>query len=704
MFKNMKISLKILLVILIMSLGSLIVVFSASYYFMNSMVNEFQQTNITLGINSSEVIKDSLMSQTEYYLLQLTQKQAHTANNELHEVNRVVTEASRYTQSLFETQDNFIGHDMPHPDETVMGVASSKYFLAKGVEATPEVMKEVYTLSYCEYMFAPTLKENPILDNIYIGTVSGISYRYSRSNLFNPDYDPRKRDWYKEAMCHPDQLVWLPTYLDTYGNVCITAAMTYRDAGGNIAGVVASDVSLTSIIDDVMNLRIGETGSTLILDSDLNFIAHPDMDKEDFNTDISSHFAGNDFIKALFSSDNSIVQTEYEGNDCYVAFSRMAEAGWIFCASIETDEVKAPAYEAKAQNDILAEASQKNLQNRIFNILGLFMVFFSIIGIVVVMTSFAVSGTITKPIQRLAAGVMKIGKGEFNEKITVESGDEVGQLAERFNTMQDDLKNYMQHIKEVTAEKERIGTELSVATRIQAHMLPSVFPPYPDRPEIDVYACMHPAKEVGGDFYDFFFADETHFAMVIADVSGKGVPAALFMVITKTLIKDHVQQMKDKTLSEVLTEVNNQLCENNEEEMFATCWIGILDITTGKGVASNAGHEHPVIRRAGGEFELVIYNHTMALAAFPGVKFREHEFEMHPGDTLFVYTDGVPEATNSEDQLYGTDRMLEALNKNKDLPLNEVLINLKADVDTFVGEAKQFDDLTMLIMKYNGAD
>ncbi|HCA21021.1 MAG TPA: hypothetical protein DEO87_01435, partial [Lachnospiraceae bacterium] len=543
MFRNMKISLKILLVILIMSLGSLIVVFSASYYFMNSMVDEFQQTNITLGINSSEVTKASLMSQTEYYLLQLIQKQANNANNELHEVNRAVTEASKYTQHLFETQGNLIGHDMPRPDETEMGVASSKYFLAKGVEATPEVMQEVYTLSYCEYMFAPTLEQNPILDNIYIGTVSGISYRYSRSNAFNPDYDPRQRDWYKAAISHPDQLVWLPTYTDSYGNVCITAAMTYRNADGHVAGVVASDVLLTSIINEVMNMKIGETGSTLILDSDLNFIAHPSMNNPFFNSDLRGHFSGTDFIKSIHSSDSSIMQTVYEGKDSYVAFSKMAETGWIFCATIETGEVTAPALEAKAQNDILTETSQRNMQDQIFNILRLFMIFFSIMGITVVMTSFAVTGTITRPIQRLASSVLKIGKGEFNEKIPVESGDEVGQLADRFNTMQDDLKNYMQNIKKVTAEKERIGTELSVATNIQAHMLPTVFPPYPDRPEIDIYASMNPAKEVGGDFYDFFFADETHFAMVIADVSGKGVPAALFMVITKTLIKDHVQQM-----------------------------------------------------------------------------------------------------------------------------------------------------------------
>ncbi len=702
MFKNMKISIKILLVILIMALGSLIVVFSASYYFMNSMVNEFQQTNITLGLNSSEITKNSLMVLTEDYLTKLIQEQAQTANNSLHEVNKIVVESANYTHSLYENHSNFIGKDMPRPDETEAGVACSKYFLAKGVRASDEVMDEVNILSNCEYMFAPLLEHNRILDNIYIGTTSGISYRYSRANLFNPDYDPRERGWYKAALTAPDTLVWLPTYKDSYGNTCITAAMSYRNAEGDTVGVVASDVLLTSIINEVMNLKIGETGTCFILDSDLNFIAHPDMGKEDFNTDISSHFSNNVFIRSIRSSNDGIIETKYDGKDCYIAYSRMKETGWTFCASIETSEVTAPAVQAKTESDLLTDESQKGMQDKIFSILRLFMIYFAIIGIIVVMISFAVSGTITRPIQRLADNVNKIGKGDFKQKILVTSKDEVGQLAERFNNMQNDLKNYMENIKTVTAEKERISTELSVATQIQADMLPRVFPPFPERREFDINASMNPAKEVGGDFYDFFFADENHFAMVIADVSGKGVPAALFMVIAKTLIKDHIQGMNGSSLVDILTAVNDQLCEGNDAEMFVTVWIGIVDVSTGKGIATNAGHEHPVLCRAGSQFELVKYRHTVALGTMPGVRFQQHEFEMHPGDTLFVYTDGVPEATNKNNELYGTDRMLDTLNTDPTAPTDVLLKNIKSNVDEFVGEAPQFDDLTMLAMRYNG--
>lgn len=256
--------------------------------------------------------------------------------------------------------------------------------------------------------------------------------------------------------------------------------------------------------------------------------------------------------------------------------------------------------------------------------------------------------------------------------------------------------------KRLAEEKARIGAELSVATQIQADMLPRIFPAFPERKEFDLYATMTPAKEVGGDFYDFFLVDDDHLALVMADVSGKGVPAALFMVIAKTLIKNRAQMGGGP--ANILMDVNDQLCEGNEAELFVTVWLGILEISTGKGMAANAGHEHPVIRRLGGEWELVKYRHSPAVATMEGIRFREHEFELHPGDSLFVYTDGVPEATDGADTLFGTGRMLSALNRKADAAPDELLKNVKEDIDAFVGEAQQFDDITMLSFTFFGAD
>lgn len=279
---------------------------------------------------------------------------------------------------------------------------------------------------------------------------------------------------------------------------------------------------------------------------------------------------------------------------------------------------------------------------------------------------------------------------------------EIGILARSIRKMETDINEYIDNLTKVTAEKERIGAELNVATQIQADMLPRIFPAFPGRNEFTLYASMDPAKEVGGDFYDYFLIDDDHIALVMADVSGKGVPAALFMVIAKTLIKNRAQT--GGSPAEILSYANEQLCEGNEAELFVTVWLAIIQISTGKGIAANAGHEHPVIKRAGGDFELQIYRHSPAVATIEGIRFKEHEFEIYPGDLLYVYTDGVPEATNAHDELYGTDRMLEVLNKNKDAEPKTILEAVRADIEKFVGDAPQFDDITMLAFNFLGSD
>lgn len=287
-------------------------------------------------------------------------------------------------------------------------------------------------------------------------------------------------------------------------------------------------------------------------------------------------------------------------------------------------------------------------------------------------------------------------------QLNIHTGDEIEELSESIKTMEMEINDYIDHLTEVTAEKERMGAELNIATQIQASMLPCIFPAFPDRNEFDIYASMDPAKEVGGDFYDFFLIDEDHIALVMADVSGKGVPAALFMVIAKTLLKNTAQS--GISPKEVLSQVNTQLCENNEAEMFVTVWLGVMQISTGHMVCANAGHEYPAIRRVGGQYELLHDKHGFVLAGMEGSRYREYEITLEKGDSLFVYTDGVPEATNAENELFGTDRMLEALNQNPDAASEEVIREVQKAMEVFVKQAPQFDDITMLSMIYKGKE
>lgn len=296
---------------------------------------------------------------------------------------------------------------------------------------------------------------------------------------------------------------------------------------------------------------------------------------------------------------------------------------------------------------------------------------------------------------------------EYFASLELRTGDELEELADTMAEMEREIGIYEEDLTRITAEKERMGVELSVASKIQQDMLPQTFPPYPDRKEFEVYASMDPAKEVGGDFYDIFLIDPDHLALVMADVSGKGIPAALFMVISKTLIQNRA--MMGGTPSEILADVNLSLCSNKESSMFVTVWLGIVTLSTGEVAEANAGHENPLLLRRGmegknGSYEQLKQPHDFVLGGLKKSKYREDSFRLQPGDQLFIYTDGVPEATNGEGKRFGMERVKESLNRLREEAPEALLKGIRRDVDDFVGDAEQFDDLTMMSFVYRGEE
>ena len=290
-----------------------------------------------------------------------------------------------------------------------------------------------------------------------------------------------------------------------------------------------------------------------------------------------------------------------------------------------------------------------------------------------------------------------------DEKLSsvIKNRDEIGQLARAIDQMEEQIQSYVEKITSITAEEEKMRTELSLAARIQLEALPGTFPAFPDRNEFDIYASMKPAKDVGGDFYDFFLVDDDHLCLVIADVSGKGIPAALFMMVSRTILANIA--MMGMSPKEVLEKANEAICANNKEEMFVTVWLGILEISTGKVTAANAGHEYPVLKKPDQDFEILIDKHGFVLGGMEEVKYREYEFDMEPGSKLFLYTDGLPEATDNEQNMFGVELMMDALNESRNLSTKEILDHMEGRVDGFVGSAPQFDDLTMLCIEYFGS-
>lgn len=284
----------------------------------------------------------------------------------------------------------------------------------------------------------------------------------------------------------------------------------------------------------------------------------------------------------------------------------------------------------------------------------------------------------------------------------IDTGDEIENLYFTLSDMEKDLNTYEEDLTKAIQEQQRIGTELDLAKRIQEDMLPTIFPPFPERKDFDVYASMIPAKEVGGDFYDYFLIDDDHLCIIMADVSGKGVPAALFMMASKILLKTTAMAIPEP--GKILARVNNQICNNNSLEMFVTAWLGILELSTGKLTAANAGHEYPIIRQHGGRYELYRDKHGFVIGGMEGMEYKEYEIWLKPGSEVFLYTDGVTEATSEKNEQFGTKRLLESLNGGLAPELKGVLERVNDAVDVFVGDAPQFDDITMLCLYYAGAD
>lgn len=336
------------------------------------------------------------------------------------------------------------------------------------------------------------------------------------------------------------------------------------------------------------------------------------------------------------------------------------------------------------EEDVFRYRDAQAYENALANILLFTAVFFLVF--------FIVKQIVVDKIDDVNDSLTKITKGDLDEVVNVRSSTEFNSLSDDINEMVTALKGY------IVAAEQRIAQELEFASSIQVSALPRNFK-FPSRYEFEIFALMNAAKEVGGDFYDFFFINESEFVLVIADVSGKGIPAALFMMRSKTAIRSFAENSSSPT--EILNKVNSTLCDGNDTDMFVTVWIGIIDLKNGEMRCANAGHEFPAIYRNGGKYESFEDEHSMPLAVMESVKAKEYKITLKPGDRIFVYTDGVPEAINTNNEQYGVDRLIDVLNENKSDSFDELLPKVRQDVADFANGEAQFDDITMVGFVFN---
>ena len=389
---------------------------------------------------------------------------------------------------------------------------------------------------------------------------------------------------------------------------------------------------------------------------------------------IGSRIKGEDLEKAKENADQHVYRTKIQ----------TADGVAVLCSSRSIGE-DALLMVMEPLDYVYANRNGEIYENTLSDLL--------LFAVLYVLVAMLLDKLVIRSLQRVNVSLDRITDGHLDEKVWVRNSSEFSELSDDINQMVTALRGYIDQ-----AEK-RIQDELKLAKSIQDAALPKNFAMPGEN--IDLYALMTPAKQVGGDFYDFFYCDRDKLCLVIADVSGKGVPAALFMMRAKTAIKNYARH--GNSAAKVLEHVNHTLCEGNDAEMFVTVWLGILDLNTGKIQCANAGHEYPVLMRAGGDYELLMDKHGLALAAMDGVPMKEYEIDLDPGDRLFVYTDGVPEAINEKVEAYGTERLCDKLNTLKNVPQQQALESVLRDIRNFAGAAEQFDDITMLGITYGGA-
>ncbi len=466
------------------------------------------------------------------------------------------------------------------------------------------------------------------------------------------------------------------------------------------------ELELSDIGSVIMEVNMGDYGAAFVVDEDGNVIIRTHLDenggvvtgKENIFT--SERPEIQEMVKKISLGESGIFTSPYEGFEMYWAYEPVESMPWTVVALFSESEVLGPVMLAKEQTNALAIEAQKEADNIARASTVALLAGMAASAVLAMLVGVLYSNKIAQPIRKLEAGVRRISKGQFDEQIEINTGDEIENLATAFNNMTKDLKEHIAELTTVTAEKEKIGAELNVAAQMQVSMLPNKFPAFPEYNQFDLHASMVPAKEVGGDFYDYFMIDDKNLAMVIGDVSGKGVPAALFMVNAKTMIQNWTQ--KNISVKEILENVNVHLCHNNDAGMFVTAWIAILDVETGELSYGNAGHNLPLLRKADGKFQPLKSDSNFVLAGIDGMEFTQEKTRLEPGDTLYLYTDGVTEATNKSNEFYTEENLEKSLNSLGECTAQKMLEHVKIDVNSFVDGADQFDDITMLGLIYKG--
>ena len=706
---------KILIAMIAVVLGMLLIFGSIFALTMNNISSTLIKSNQELSEMTGQMSSSSMAELTEKRLLELASEKAEIADGKFSDFKRAVSVVATAVEQVYDDPDDYVAKSVSLPDPDNEGTLSTQVLYSAGTDPNdPRIVEELGLLGNVQDTLMAVNSSLESLASVYFAAESGVmvqadyisAKKYDAEGRLMP-LEAKERPWYQGAADTGEPFL-TPVTRDVHTpRLAIMCGVPVYNKG-QLMGVAGGGMYLDDMVALVKSMDLGTGGKACIINKDGQVLFStaeegifaakengPDLRQSD-----DKELA--DMAKKAADGERGVTLVTMGEIPYYVAYAPLKTVGWSLLAIMPQRVVEAPTKKLltnlNTMTDKALQDSQKQTRQALYLLLALSGASLIIVGLL----SLLLSRQIVKPIRMLTEEVSSMEGDNLDFRWEHNTGDETQMLANSFQSLTERMKDYISDIRAITAERERIGTELDLARRIQESMLPSVFPAFPDRSEFDLYAAMDPAREVGGDFYDFFLIDEDHLCLVIADVSGKGVPGALFMMASKIILQGSAKSSKSP--SEILTETNATIAANNREEMFVTAWVGILELSTGKLTAANAGHEYPALRGPKGEFALLKDKHGFVIGGFEGVKYTEYELQMEPGAKLFLYTDGLPEAERGGDnaEMFGIERMLDALNDDPQTTPRQILEHMREAVADFVQDAEQFDDLTMLCVEYKG--
>ena len=711
--KNRSLRYKMFMAIISVVVIMLICISAMFFYNMDKIAKMLLASNTEMSRTSNEMSSSSMDELSQVRLQELADNKADIANNVFTEYEHAVRVLASSAERLYSDPEQYSPRELPLPDAENDGQLSIQTLYAPGIDPDDEaIAKERELLGNLQDTLYVLNEKNESIASIYVASESGIVAMsdFISGKKFGEDgkvlpLDARERPWYKGAK-EAGVPYFTPVTTDSHtprrGIMC--GVPIYRD--GVLMGVADAGMYLDDIDTLVQGVELGENGDACIINQygQVLFSTFEDgvlavsEGGEDVRTSAGRELA--ELVNKAVARESGVELVELDGIKEYIAYSPMETVGWSLFIVLSQEEVDEPTVQLQEGLSRISAQAISDARDFIirYNVIAVLMCIAALIAANIITSR--LSKRIVDPIRKLTNEVKKTDGNNLDFNWNPETGDEIETLAHSFQSLTKRMKEYINDIQVITSERERIEAELDLSARIQSSMLPSIFPPYPDRSEFDIFATMTPARQVGGDFYDFFMIDDDHLCIEIADVSGKGVPAALFMMISKMMLQNYAKMCS--SVSEILARTNETICANNPEEMFVTVWIGILEVSTGKLVAANAGHEYPFVKQPGGPFEVYKDKHGFVLGAMEGMNYKEYEIRLQPGAKLFVYTDGLTEATDADNNMFGMERVSDVLNSREYSSPAQVLQGVKEAVNIFVKDAEQFDDLTMLCFEYKG--